>query len=181
MVWKHFYNYLDTASRALSNASLKMDGRLSRDLHDLFVTVSNFEDSIMDGNIYSMMKSDTFDIEQYQFIIGFYLYKPGHQFANQNLGSSLENHFSKNPGDFDKLVKFLKDDFQSEYSILLYRISESVFVGWTENEFDNLLAQGIDLNDFQSEKDNLYTLFKINHAFITDELEAAGIDILDKY
>ena len=63
----------------------------------------------------------------------------------------------------------------------MYNISESIFIGWTENEFDNLLAKGIDLEDFQSEKDNLYTLFKINHAFITDELEAAGIDILDKY
>ena len=181
MKWKYFYNYLDTVSRALYNASLRMDEKLSRDLDNFGVTLCNFEDSIMDKNIYSTMKSDTLDIEQYQFIIGFYLYKPGHQFANQNLGSSLENHFSKNPEDFNKLVKIIKNDFQPEYSTLMYNISESIFIGWTENEFDNLLAKGIDLEDFQSEKDNLYTLFKINHAFITDELEAAGIDILDKY
>ncbi len=181
MKWKYFYSYTDSAWRMLFEAEDKMDASLTRGFRHLALSVTAFQDSIMDKNIYSTMKSDTLDIEQYQFIIGFYLYKPGHEFANQNLGSSLENHFSKNPGDFDKLVKLIKDNFQSEYSTLMSNISESIFIGWTENEFDKLLAQGINLDDFQSEKGRLYSLFKTNHAFITDELEAADIDILDKY
>lgn len=179
--WKYFYTSSAAAARALANASRKMEGKLSRDLHDLFETVINFEDSVMDENIFSIMKSDTLDIKQYQFIIAFYLFEDGNQFANENLGISLEKHFSNNIEDFDELVKLIKDNFQSEYSTLMYNISSSIFVGWTENEFDNLLAQGIDLEDFHSEKEKLYSLFKTNHAFITDELEAADIDILDKY
>lgn len=181
MKWKYFYSYTDSAWRMLYEAQDKMSDSLARGFRHLSLSVSDFRDSIIDKNILSVSRTDSFDIRQYQFIIGFYLFRNGDQFANERLGSSLDQHFLNNIEDYNKLVKLIKDNFQSEYSSLMYNISESVFEGWVENEFDNLLAQGVDLNDFQSEKDNLYTLFKINHAFITDELEAADIDILDKY
>lgn len=181
MKWKYFYSYTDSAWRMLSEAEDKVDDSLTRGFRHLALSVTAFQNSIIDKNILSVSRTDSFDVQQYQFIIGFYLFRNGDEFANERLGCLLEQHFLNNIEDYNKLVKLIKDDFQSEYSTLMYNISESIFIGWTENEFDNLLAQGVDLNDFQSEKDNLYTLFKVNHAFITDELEAADIDILDKY